>query len=247
MESKVQCLIVDDEPLAIKLLKLHLSKFSSIEIIGAVEDAVDAIDFLNTHKIDLMFLDIHMPEMKGTELLRTLKNPPAVIFTTAYRQYALEGYDLNVLDYMLKPISFGRLAQAVEKFFAFHKQQNGNSLPDTEINEEFLYLQERSFIHKIPLGEIIYAESMGDNMTFYLNDGKITSRCTVSSVEKFLSENGFLRIHRSYIVALKRITSIGPVSVFIGKKELPIGKTYREKVLVQLNYKAFFNKKKLNQ
>jgi DNA-binding LytR/AlgR family response regulator len=221
---------------------MHLSKFGAIEIAGAVEDAVEAIDFLNTHNIDLMFLDIHMPEMKGTELLRSLKNPPTVIFTTAYRQYALEGYDLNALDYLLKPISFGRLAQAVEKYFTFYKQQNRALFPP-EINEEFLYLQERSFLHKIPVAEILYAESMGDNLTFFLNDREITSRCTVSSVEKYLSEKGFIRIHRSYIVALKRITGIGPVSVFIGKKEFPIGKTYRERVLAQLNYKAHLNKK----
>ncbi|MCG6190999.1 LytR/AlgR family response regulator transcription factor [Maribellus maritimus] len=242
METKVQCLVVDDEPLAIRLLKMHLSKFGTVEVAGAVENAVDAIDFLNTHKVDLMFLDIHMPEMKGTELLRSLKNPPAVIFTTAYRQYALEGYDLSVLDYLVKPISFGRLTQAVEKYFAYHIQGRSKFLRKAEKSEEFLYLQERSFIHKIPLIEIVYAESMGDNLTFYLNDRNITSRCTVSSVEEFLSQNGFLRIHRSYVVSLKRITSFGPVSVFIGKKELPIGKTYRKNVLEQLNYKAFFNK-----
>lgn len=242
MKTKVQCLIVDDEPLAIKLLMMHLNKLGTMEIAGTVEDAVDAIDFLNTHKVDLMFLDIHMPEMKGTELLRSLRNPPAVIFTTAYRQYALEGYDLNVLDYLVKPISFGRLAQALEKFFAYRNQLNDNFLHKAEKNEEFLYLKESSIIHKIPLIEIVYAESMGDNLTFYLNDRKITRRCTLSSVEKFLSENGFLRIHRSYIVSLKRITSIGPVSVFIGNKELPIGKTYRKSVLEQLNYKTYFNK-----
>ena len=242
MKIKVQCLIVDDEPLAIKLLRMHLSKLGTIEIAGEVEDAVDAIDFLNTHKVDLMFLDIHMPEMKGTELLRSLKKPPAVIFTTAYRQYALEGYDLNVLDYLVKPISFGRLTQAIEKFFTYHNQASSISLPDTEIIDEFLYLQESSIVHKIPLIEIVFAESLGDNLTFHLNNGEITRRCTISSVENFLARNGFLRIHRSYIVSLKRITSIGPVSVFIGKKELPIGKTYRKKVLKQLNYKAFLNK-----
>jgi len=241
MKRKVQCLIVDDEPLAIKLLTMHLSRFDSIKIAGAVEDAVEAIDFLNTHKVDLMFLDIHMPEMKGTELLRSLKNPPAVIFTTAYRQYALEGFDLNALDYLVKPISFGRLTQAIEKFFAAHHTE-AIPTPNTDIKDEFLYLQEGSIIHKIPLIEIVYAESMGDNLTFYLVDKKITKRCTISSVEKFLARNGFLRIHRSYIVSLKRITSIGPVSIFIENKEFSIGKTYRESVLEQLNYKAFLNK-----
>jgi DNA-binding LytR/AlgR family response regulator len=247
METKVQCLVVDDEPLAIKLLRMHLSKLGTIEIAGTVENAVDAIDFLNTHKVDLMFLDIHMPEMKGTELLRTLKHPPAVIFTTAYRQYAIEGYDLNVLDYLVKPISFERLTQAIEKFFAYRIRPNDLLLRKAETNEEFLYVQESSIIHKIPLTEIVFAESMGDNLTFYLDGREITRRCTISSVEKILSENGFLRIHRSYIVSLKHITSFGPVSVFIGKKELPIGKTYRKSVLEQLNYKTFFNTKKLNR
>jgi len=242
MKTKVQCLIVDDEPLAIKLLMIHLSKLGTIEIAGTVENASEAIDFLHTHKVDLMFLDIHMPEMKGTELLRSLKNPPAVIFTTAYRQYALEGYDLNVLDYLVKPISFVRLTQAIEKFFAYRIQANSNFLGNAEKNEEFLYVQENSIIHKIPLTEIVFAESMGDNLTFYLNDREITRRCTISSVEKFLSENGFLRIHRSYIVSLRHITSFGPVSVFLGKKELPIGTTYRKNVLEQLKYKTFLNK-----
>ncbi len=248
MKKKVQCLIVDDEPLAIQLLRMHLSKLNTIEIAGTAEDAVEAIDFLNTHKVDLMFLDIHMPEMKGTELLRSLKNPPPVIFTTAYRQYALEGYDLNVLDYLVKPISSGRLTQAIEKFFALHNQANDNTLHKDETYQEFLYIQENSIIHKIPLSEIVFVESMGDNLTIFLGDRKITRRCTISSVEEILSQNGFLRIHRSYIVSLTRITSFGPVSVFIGKRELPIGKTYRKSVLEKLNYKEYLtNKNQTNE
>ena len=120
METKAQCLLVDDEPLAIEVLKSHLGKLGSLEIAGTTSDAISAFEFLNTNKVDLIFLDIHMPGMKGTELVKSLKNPPAVILTTAYREYALEGFDLNVLDYLLKPISFGRFMQAVEKFFAFY-------------------------------------------------------------------------------------------------------------------------------
>lgn len=242
MDTKVQCLIVDDEPLAIEVLKSHLGKLESIEIAGSVGDAIDAFDFLNKHKVDLMFLDIHMPEMKGTELLKSLKNPPAVVLTTAYREYALEGYDLNILDYLLKPISFGRFMQAVEKFFASKNHNNEFLLDKKEINEEFLYLQERNIIHKIPLTEISYAESMGDNLTIYTKDRVITSRSTISSVEKLLSENGFLRIHRSYIVSLKHITSFSPVSVFIGKKEFTIGSSYKTRIFEQLDYKGFLNK-----
>jgi len=242
METRAQCLIVDDEPLAVEVLKAHLSKLDSIEIAGIAGDAVDAFDFLNKHKVDLMFLDIHMPEMKGTELIKLLKNPPAVVLTTAYREYALEGYDLNVLDYLLKPISFERFMQAIEKFFASYQHENEIDLRKKGTKEEFLYLKEKSIIHKIPLNEILYVESMGDNLTVHTNDRQITSRCTISSVEKVLSQNGFLRIHRSYIVSLKHITSYSPVSVFMDKKEFPIGKTYRDSVFNQLNYNEFLNK-----
>ncbi len=242
MTEKVQCLIVDDEPLAIEVLKTHLGKLDSIEIEGTAGDAIEAFDFLNKHKIDLMFLDIHMPEMKGTEMLKSLKNPPAVILTTAYREYALEGYDLNVIDYLLKPISFPRFMQAIEKFFASYHHDNEVFLHNKGTNEEFLYLREKNTIHKIPLTEIIYAESMGDNLTIHTNDRTITSRCTISSVEKLLSENEFLRIHRSFIVSIKYITSFSPVNVFIGKNEFPIGSSYKNIVFEKLDYKGFLNK-----
>jgi len=242
MERNIQCLIVDDEPLAIEVLKSHLGKLDSIEIAGTAGDAIEAFDFLNQHKVDLMFLDIHMPEMKGTELLKSLKNPPAVILTTAHREYAIEGYELNVLDYLLKPISFNRFMQALEKFFVQLSHEYEITLHKKGTNEEFLYLREKNTIHKIPLSEIIYAESMGDNLTITTGDRVITSRCTLSSVEKLLSENGFLRIHRSYIVSINRITSFSPVSVFIGKKEFPIGTSYREVVFERLDFKGFLNK-----
>lgn len=242
MESKATCLIVDDEPLAIEVLKAHLNKLDSIDIAGTAGDALEAFNFLNEHRIDLMFLDIHMPEMKGTELIKTLKNPPAVILTTAHRQYALEGYDLNVVDYLMKPISFERFMQAVQKFFAVFSHDTEVSLHNKGTNDKFLYLREKNLIHKIPLTEIIYAESMGDNLSIYTDGRVITSRCTISSVEKLLSENGFLRIHRSYIVSVKRITSFSPVSVFIAKKEFPIGTNYRNSVYDQLDYPGFINK-----
>lgn len=243
MESKVKCLIVDDEPLAIEVLKSHISKLDSLEIAGIANDAFDAFDFLNKRKVDLMFLDIHMPEMKGTELLKSLKNPPAVIFTTAYREYALEGYDLNVLDYLLKPISYKRFMQAVEKFNTYFSQENEATLHKKGSSEEFLYLREKNLIHKIPLKEIVYVESMGDNVTIHTIGRKITNRCTISSIEKLLSENGFLRIHRSYIVSLSRITSFSPASVYINNKEFPIGTSYKKTVFDHLDYNGFLNKK----
>ncbi len=235
MEPKAKCLIVDDEPLAIEVLKSHLGKLNSIEIAGTAGDAIEAFDFLNKQKVDLMFLDIHMPEMKGTDLIKALKKPPAVIFTTAYREYALEGFDLNVIDYLLKPISFVRFMQAVEKFFAVFNPAPEISLHHQDESEEFLYLREKNLIHKIPLNEIIYAESMGDNLTIYTSDREITSRITISAVEKLLPGKDFIRIHRSFIVSLKHITSFSPVSVYIGKKSFSIGPSYRETVLEKLD------------
>lgn len=242
METKPKCLIVDDEPLAIEVLKSHLEKLGSIEIAGTAADAIEAFDFLNRHKVDLMFLDIHMPEMKGTEMLRTLKNQPAVILTTAYREYALEGFDLNVLDYLLKPVSFPRFMQAVEKFFAVVNHIAELSLHENGTNEEFLYLRDKNTIHKIPVSEIVYAESMGDNLTLHTPNREITSRCTISSVEELLPEKEFIRIHRSYIVSIRRITSFSPVSVAIGEKKFPVGSSYRDAVFERLDYKGFLNK-----
>lgn len=182
-----------------------------------------------------MFLDIHMPEMKGTELIKALKNPPAVIFTTAYREYALEGFDLNVIDYLLKPISFARFMQAIEKFFTVFNPSAEVSLHEKGTSEEYLYLREKNRIHKIPLHEIIYAESMGDNLTISTSDREITCRITLSAVEQLLPEKDFIRIHRSFIISVRHITSFSPVNVYVGKKTFPIGTSYKEAVFEKLD------------
>ena len=239
---KTRCLIVDDEPLAIEVMKSHIDKIDSIEIAGTSGDAYEAFDFLNKNSVDLMFLDIHMPEMKGTELIKSLKNPPHVILTTAYRQYALEGFDLNVVDYLLKPISFDRFMQAIEKYYSI--TGNGEvSLHRNGSNEEYLYLREKNIIHQITVSEIVFAESMGDNLKLHTTSRLIQARCTISSVEEALSENQFVRIHRSFIVCIKRITSFSPVSIYIGEMEFPVGARYKENVFNKLNYKGFLNQK----
>lgn len=244
MDSKAKCLIVDDEPLAIEVLKSHISKIGSVEIAGTACDAFEAFAFLTRNKVDLMFLDIHMPEMKGTELIKSLSNPPAVILTTAHRQYALEGYDLNVVDYLLKPISFERFMQAIEKFYTLFAVNDEVSVHKKGTSDEFLYLREKNIIHKIPVAEIVYVESMGDNLKIVTENSEINIRCTISSVENVLTGNEFLRIHRSFIVALKRITSFSPVNIYIGKKEFPIGSSYKNTVFEELGYNGFINKTK---
>lgn len=242
MEKKIKCLIVDDEPLAIEVMKSHIQKIDSLEIIGDCSDAFEAFDFLQKNEVDLMFLDIHMPEMKGTDLIKSLKNVPQVVLTTAYREYAVEGFDLNVLDYLLKPISFERFLQAIEKYQPPGTKLNGVSLHKNEKKEEYLYLREKNVIHKIPVSEIIYIESFGDYLKLHTSDREVNSRSTISSVEKILPEDEFIRMHRSFIVAINQITSFSPVAVFIGKKEFPIGISYRSKTFDKLDYKNFLNK-----
>ena len=240
--SKTRCIIVDDEPLAIEVLKSHIQKLDSLEITGTCADAIEAFDFLKSHDVDLVFLDINMPEMKGTDLVKTLKNPPAIVFTTAYREYAIESYDLNVLDYLLKPISFERFLQAVEKFNQQNMLIEEVTLHKNNGDSEYIYLREKNVIHKIPVTEIVYVESFGDYVKLHTPDREINSRCTMSALEKALPGKGFVRVHRSFLVAVGRITSFSPVMVAIGEKEFPIGTRYREKTFEKLDYNSFLNK-----
>jgi DNA-binding LytR/AlgR family response regulator len=238
---KIDCIVVDDEPLAIEVLKSHIQKVDSLEIVSTCSDAIEAFDFLSKNQVDLMFLDIHMPEMKGTELVKTLQNPPSVVFTTAHREYAIESYNLNVLDYLLKPISFDRFLQSIEKY---NQQQiiSEVSVRKNNSNEEHIYLREKNVIHKIPVSEVVYVESFGDNLKLHTAQREINSRCTISSLEKALPETDFIRIHRSYLVAIDEITSFSPVMVWIGDTQLPIGTSYRTKTFEKLDYNSFLNK-----
>ncbi|WP_297089812.1 LytTR family DNA-binding domain-containing protein [uncultured Draconibacterium sp.] len=240
--NKIKCIIVDDEPLAIEVLKSHISKVDSLELVGSCADAIEAFDFLTKNEVDLMFLDIHMPEMKGTDLVKTLQKPPAVVFTTAHREYAIESYDLNVLDYLLKPISFERFLQSVEKYKSQNLVSNEVRVIQNTGSGTTIYLREKNVIHKIPVSEIEYVESFGDYLKVHTPEREINSRYTMAAIEKALPEKSFIRIHRSFLVAINRITSFSPVMVVVGTKQFPIGVSYREKTLQSLDYNSFLNK-----
>jgi DNA-binding LytR/AlgR family response regulator len=240
--SKTKCIIVDDEPLAIEVLKSHISKIDSFEIVGTCSDAIEAYDLLHKTDVDLMFLDINMPEMKGTDLVKTLKNPPAVVFTTAHREYAIESYNLNVLDYLLKPISFGRFLQTVEKYKQQSVELSEVTIKENDGDEAFIYLREKNVIHKIPVSEIVFVESFGDYLEVNTSGRKVRSRCTISSIEEALPDTAFIRIHRSFIVAIKQIQSFSPVMVNVKGHEFSIGSRYRETVAQKLDYDSFLNK-----
>jgi DNA-binding LytR/AlgR family response regulator len=221
---KYKCIIVDDEPLARELIASHLAHFDNFELVASFENALKAYTFLESNTIDLMFLDIEMPLLKGNDFLKKLKNPPKVIFTTAYREYALEGYELNVIDYLLKPITFDRFFVSIEKF----KHLQIPKAPENLTNEDHIFVSSGSKNIKIVFDSILFIESLKDYITIHLENGKSHHlKQNISAFEKMLDSN-FIRIHRSYIIQTKKLTAYSKNEVEINAIEIPIGSSYKE-------------------
>ena len=231
------CVIIDDEPLAIEVIKTHIEKLGVFEVIAEFSSAIEAFKIFSSHKIDLVFLDIQMPGIKGTDFLRNLVNPPKVILTTAYREYAFEGYELNVVDYLLKPISYERFMKAADKFLKSMEPATG--VTDKQPDEKFIYLNINKKIHKILIHEIIYVESIKDYLTVHTLSGDIIAKHTLSSFESLLPPNEFIRIHRSFIVSIRKIKGFNAHSIDVAGKELPIGPNYQTQVFEKLDYPNF--------
>lgn len=219
------CIIVDDEPPAIKILKKYVDSISQLEVVGTCNNAFQAIEILNSKKIDLMFLDINMPKLMGTDLIKTLKNPPKVIFTTAHKDYAIEAFDLDAIDYLLKPVSFERFLKAVNKYCHFNNVETDLS----EKSSGFLYFRSDRKMIKVLLEDILYIECLKDYIIIHRQDNpSLRVKQTISSIENMLPQNLFLRIHRSFIVSIEKVTAYTKNDVEIGKIELPIGRNYSE-------------------
>ena len=219
---KMNCLIVDDEPLAVKVLETHIENIPSLKIIGNCLNAFTAMELLTKNNIDLMFLDIHMPKLMGHEFLRTLRNPPKVIFTTAYKEYALDAFELDAVDYLLKPITLERLMKAVNKISnvqAFDIKEEQQVVD----NQGFVYFRADRKMIKVGYHDIVYVESMKDYIKIVrMNDKPLLVKQSISSLEDVMPANLFLRIHRSYIVAINKIAAFANHDVETGGKELPI-------------------------
>ncbi|TKC07466.1 LytR/AlgR family response regulator transcription factor [Pedobacter frigoris] len=228
---KIKALIVDDEPHAIEVIEKYIQNFSEIELVAKCNNAIQAFQILQQGKIDLMFLDVKMPGLMGTELVRSLKNPPKTIFTTAYQDYALEGFDLNAVDYLLKPIPFDRFLKAIDKVFELYKVAN-NSIgisqqPVVQKSDVFLYLRVERKMVKVNVADIYWVESLKDYIKVVLKDKVLISKQKISLLEELLPEDKFIRIHRSFIVALNKIESYHSYSIDVLGKELPIGRNYK--------------------
>jgi DNA-binding LytR/AlgR family response regulator len=233
--NKFRCLLVDDEPPALEILRTYITGMPLLEITGECSHALAAFEFLRQHPVDLVFLDVQMPRLLGTDLLKTLSNPPKVIFTTAYRDYAVEGFELGAVDYLLKPYSFDRFLRAVHKVLDL-EQQNQSSTKESVITQtdRFLYVRADRKMVKVMVDEILYVESLKDYVRIFLKDQQIITKQTITALEEMLPENDFVRIHRSFIVALKKIDSYNQHAVFLRKKELPVGPLYKLEIMKRL-------------
>lgn len=231
--NTVSCLIVDDEAIAREIIESHLSKIENIQVVASCSNAAEAFNQISHHHIDLVFLDINMPEISGISFAKSINSDIKIIFTTAYRDYAVEGFELKAVDYLLKPISFVRLKKALQSYFDIY----GNStqtISSFDNEFDFMFVRSERKMIKIDYAYIIYIESFGDYLKIHLTDKTIVTRETISAIEAKLPKQQFLRIHRSYIISIAFIQSFTNEHITINKQAFPISRSYKKEVLKHL-------------
>ncbi len=230
---KLNCLLIDDEPQALRVLQSHIANINGLEIVAQCKNAVEAMDVLHEKQIDVMFLDIKMPKISGTDFLKNLSHPPRVVFVSAYRNYALDSYDLDAVDYLVKPVSFERFLKAIDKV----KRRMGleTIIHPTEYKsnpDAFVYLKVDKSMLKVFVNEILYIEGWRDYVKVFLNTGKNwLVKQSIAYMENLLSEHKFLRIHRSFIISIEKMTGYTNSNIQLGNNEVPIGRLYKQKVM----------------
>jgi len=236
-------LIIDDEPLALDVLETYISKMPELNLVARCSNALEANELLRKHPIDLIFLDIQMPQVSGVDFIKTLPTPPLFIFTTAFSNYALEGYELNAIDYLLKPISIDRFMKAVnkalEQYELRHREESGSETGQGVEGVEFFFVKADKKLVKVKYDEILYIEGLKDYVIIRLEVGRVVTLQTMKSLEDKLPAARFKRIHRSYIVSIDKIHAVDGTSVDVFEKgaikQLPIGKNYRDEILEIVN------------
>ncbi|MEQ9377047.1 MAG: response regulator transcription factor [Imperialibacter sp.] len=230
---KIRCIIVDDEELARALIKEYVSKIPSLELVGTYKNPLEALEVLRAEQIDLMFLDIQMPELTGIQFLKSLEKKPVVIFTTAYPEYALEGYELDVVDYLVKPVSIERFLHGVNKATKIFHNKTDNS--GTTNQPDFIVVHADHKIYRLLLADILYIEGLREYVSYFTSDGKrIIALESLKKLEEILPSHMFMRVHKSYIVPINRVRVIEGNMVMIEKKGIPIGASYKEATLKAL-------------
>ncbi|MFB9108467.1 LytR/AlgR family response regulator transcription factor [Flavobacterium gyeonganense] len=223
---KLKCIIVDDEPPATRILKSYVEKVSFLEEVGIFNDSLKALEFLNSNKVDVIFLDIQMPQLTGLQISRIISKDIKVIFTTAYPDFALEGFELNATDYLLKPIAFERFYQAATKLIEEPKKESET----INNSSDFIFVKTdgKNKFQKLLLEEILYVESLQNYVCIHTKKQQIITHSSLKNIIESLPERNFIQIHKSYVIALKQIESTDSFSVFINGKELPIGATFKD-------------------
>jgi two-component system LytT family response regulator len=228
----INCIIVDDEPIARDILRTYIAQVPYLNLVGECSDAFEAMQLLNRQQVDLVVLDINMPRLSGLDMLRTLKKYPAIIITSAYSDYALEGFELSVTDYLLKPFSFPRFVQATEKVNQL-RQAAGQTTPATP-TEDFIMVKADKKLTKVFFHDLTHVEAYGNYIFIYSGPNRIMSKQTLTQFEEQLPSAQFVRIHKSYVVSLKAVKFLEGNELSIGSKKLPVGKVYREDLLKRL-------------
>ena len=233
---KLRCLLIDDEPPALKVLASYISAINGLEIAGQCRNAIEALDVLQQKTVDVIFLDIKMPRLLGTDFLKNLAHPPKVIFVTAFREYAVDGFELDAVDYLVKPVSFERFFKAITKLNRLMGRETSAMIPNDIPNPgSFVYLKVDRDMKKVFVNDIMYIESWKDYIKIFLTDGKsLLAKQSISAMENLLSEHKFVRVHRSFMVSLDKISGYNGLSVQLSELEIPIGRLYKQSVMEKL-------------
>jgi DNA-binding LytR/AlgR family response regulator len=234
---KIRALIIDDEPLAQNVIEQYARKLPTLVISGKCNDAICAHEWLQGNQADLIFLDINMPKLSGISFLKSLKDAPMVILTTAYSEYALEGFELDAIDYLIKPFSFERFCKAFFKaeqlLHLKQSAQKGAGMPQEE--KEYIFIKSNKKTYKVNLSEICYIEGLGDYIQVHLSDQKIVTNMSMKKMLEILPDKGFYRIHKSFIISLAKLELLEGNTVIVNKKRLPVGNNYRQQFLDFMN------------
>lgn len=235
MSNKISCIIVDDEPMAREILSSFVAKIPQLELVKTCSSAMESFDVLNNRNIDLVFLDINMPEISGLSLAKSINKKSKIIFTTAYREYAVDGFDLRAIDYLLKPIAFDRFLQAVNTFFEVSNTNFSTNLSlKKTVKNDFIFVRANRKMLKVNFNEVLYIESLSDYIKIHTKTATVVTRETISNIKTKLPQSDFLRVHRSFIVAVSQISSYTNEFIEVGKKAISISRSYKDEVLTKL-------------
>jgi DNA-binding LytR/AlgR family response regulator len=231
---KIKCIIVDDEPLSLKVIEGHLKKIPYVEVIKTFQSAIPVYEFIADNQVDLIFLDIEMPGLTGIDFIKSLKEKPAIVITSAKKEYAIEGFDLDVDDYLVKPLTFERLLKAVNKV-AEGKISSKKTVSQNNRENDYIYLKENKRMVKVYLKNIIYLESLKDYIRVVTTCKTVITKLQLNYFEEILDNDDFIRIHRSFIIAKNKIDAYSSSTIELGDTELPIGRKYKDVVLEKLS------------